>query len=85
MIFIIMFIGILFIVLNSIEQQNSCPQQQVIYKYIPRTFEEEQEEPVYPSDIFKTMFTQQSPWIRSVEATDARRSEAINTYFVSQS
>ena len=73
------------ITLSSLSnQQNICPQPEIIYKYIPRTWEDEQNEPVYPSDIFKTMFTQQSPWIRSVEATDVRRKEAINKYFISQ-
>ncbi len=78
-----MFSGLFFIVLNSLKQ-NVCPEQQIIYKYIPRTFEEEQEEPVYPSDIFKTMFTQQSPWIRSVKGADSIKSEQVNKYFVSQ-
>ncbi len=80
-----MFVGIILILLNSLNKQTtSCPPQQIIYKYIPRTFEEEQEEPVYPSDIFKTMFTQQSPWIRSVQGADSIKSEQINQYFVSQ-
>ena len=79
-----MFLGMVLITFSSINQQNNCPQQQIIYKYIPRTFEEEQNEPVYPSDIFKTMFTQQSPWVRSIQGADARRTESINKYFISQ-
>lgn len=84
LIFILMFIGMVLITFNSIGQTNTCPQKEIIYKYIPRTFEEEQNEPVYPSDIFKTMFTQQSPWVRSIQGTDARRAETINKYFISQ-
>jgi len=32
-------------------------------RYIPRSLEEEQNEPVQASKIFKTMFDQQTPWI----------------------
>lgn len=78
-------IGFILILINLFfNQSNSCPPREIIYRYIPKTFEDEQNEPVYPSDIFKNMFTQQSPWIRSVEASDVRRSEAINKYFISQ-
>lgn len=84
-IMLLIFIGLSLIVINSFKiNSTQCPPQQIVYKYIPRTFEEEQEEPVYPSDIFKTMFTQQSPWIRSVRGADSVRSEQINKYFVSQ-
>lgn len=83
-ILIFIFIGLLLIITNLYKQNNVCPDQQIIYKYIPRTFEEENDEPVYPSDIFKTMFTQQSPWVRSVQGSDAKKKEVINQYFVSQ-
>ena len=33
-----------------------CPPDQVIYKYVPRTFKEEQEDPVKVSDVFRDMF-----------------------------
>ncbi len=86
LIILLMFTGMVCIMINLYNQseKNQCGPQQVVYKYIPRTFEEEQEEPVYPSDIFKTMFTQQSPWIRSVQGADSVKSQAINKYFVSQ-
>ncbi len=81
---ILIFIGILFITISLVQNNVQCPAPKIIYRYMPRTFEEENNEPVYPSDIFKTMFTQQSPWIRSVEDLDAKKQDAVNKYFVSQ-
>lgn len=81
---IFMFIGILLIAINISRNETVCPKERVIYRYIPRTFEDEQNEPVYPSDIFKTMFTQPSPWVGSVNDVDTRQREATNKYFISQ-
>ena len=41
-------------------------------------------QPVYVSDIFKTMFTQPSPWVGEVNDVDTRKREQINKYFISQ-
>lgn len=70
--------------LGLMQNSQQCPQPKIIYRYLPRTFEEEQNEPVYPSDIFKTMFTQDSPWVRSMNSIETRKQEAINKYFISQ-
>lgn len=84
-IILLIFFGMLLLLLNSYNKtQQNCPAPQTIYKYLPRTFDEEQNEPVYPSDIFKTMFSQQSPWVRSIDALDIKRSDMINNFFVSQ-
>lgn len=79
-----MFIGIVFIIIELVRTQQKCPKQEIIYRYIPRSFDEEQLEPVYVTDIFKTMFTQETPWIGNVNDLDTRKREAINQYFVSQ-
>lgn len=57
-------------------------QEKIIYRYIPRTFEEEMNEPVY--DIFNTMFNQPSTWIGEVSDLDTRKREQINKFFISQ-
>jgi len=80
----IIFLGILLISIKLAQESVQKPKTQIIYRYLPRTFEEEQEEPVYVSDIFRTMFTQQSPWVASANEFDVRKSEAVNKYFVSQ-
>lgn len=81
---IILFIGIVLIVINIIQFEHKCPQKEIEYRYIPRTLEEEEAEPVYVSDIFKTMFSQQSPWIFSIQNLDRKKEEAVNKFFISQ-
>jgi hypothetical protein len=81
---IIIFIGILMMTVSITQNSTKCPKEKIIYRYVPRTFDEEQSEPVYPSDIFRTMFTQDSTWIRSVNSIDDRKNESVNKYFISQ-
>lgn len=76
-------LGIIFIITDVIHTNYSCDEK-VIYRYIPRTFEEEQEEQPYPSDIFEAMFTQPSTWIGSISDIDLNRKEAVNLYMASQ-
>lgn len=79
-----LFIGMVFVIIELVRTQQQCPKQEIIYRYIPRSFDEEQLEPVYVTDIFKTMFTQASPWIGNVNDLDTRKREDINKYYVSQ-
>lgn len=80
----LMFFGILCLAVAITKNNKSCPPPQIVYKYIPRTFEEEQNEPVYVSDIFASMFSQPSPWMVSIGNIDQRKQEEINKYFISQ-
>ena len=66
-ILLIIFIGILLITIDLSKENNSHQKQKIIYKYIPRTLEEEEESPIYVSDIFNTMFSQPSPWVGGME------------------
>lgn len=79
-----MFIGILLLVIGIMNGSNKCPEQQIIYKYIPRTFNEEQESPIYVSDIFKTMFSQSDTWVATVNESNNKKNAAINNYFISK-
>lgn len=71
-----------------IDQHKRLTQQRqpekIIYRYLPRTPEQEMNQEIFPSDIFQTMFSQPSPWINSVNDLDARKGDGINKYFVSQ-
>ena len=85
--FIVLFliIGIILIVMYvNINSQVSKIQEKIVYKYIPQSFVEEEESPVYISEIFKTMFSQPSTWIDSIDADAIRRQEGLNNYFISQ-
>nr|QBK88882.1 MAG: hypothetical protein LCMiAC01_05640 [Mimivirus LCMiAC01] len=85
-ILVMLFIGVIFIAVNITKIKTEMTQKtpRVIYRYIPRTFEAEQEDPVPASDVFDTLFSQPSPWIDSVRTYDRHKQEKINTYFVSQ-
>jgi len=85
-ILLILFIGTVLITIDvtKIKSDLSRKVPKVIYRYIPRTFEEEQEDPVPVSDVFSTMFSQPSPWVGSIRTYDRRKQEKINKYFVSQ-
>jgi hypothetical protein len=78
--------GFIFLYIDQYQRlSNKCkPTEKIIYRYIPRTPSEELEEEIFPSDIFKTMFTQPSPWINAVNDLDARQSKLVNKYFISQ-
>lgn len=85
--FIIIFIiGIILLTIyfmSKAEISQKC-EQKIIYKYLPRTLEEEETEPIYVTQIFKTMFTQPSVWIDSTYQDTIRRTEQINKYFITQ-
>jgi hypothetical protein len=72
------------IIYININSKVSNIQEKVLYKYIPQTLTEESESPVYVSEIFKTMFSQPSTWIDSIDADAIRRQEGLNNYFISQ-
>jgi hypothetical protein len=36
--------------------QKECPPQKIEYRLVPRTFQQEQQDPVKPSEIFSSMF-----------------------------
>jgi len=75
---------VLFVVYFITMKAVSNVEQKIVYRYIPRTLEEEMESPVYISEIFKTMFSQPSTWIDSIESDAIRRKENMNKYFISQ-
>ena len=82
---LIFIIGIIFLTVfwMSKSEVSKCDQK-IIYKYIPRTLEEEETDPIFVSQIFAPMFTQPSVWIDSIYEDDKRKTETLNKYFVSQ-
>ena len=84
-IIIIFIIGIIFLTVYfmSTSEVSKC-NKKIVYKYIPRTLEEEETEPIYVSQIFAPMFTQPSVWIDSIYEDDKRKTENLNKYFISQ-
>lgn len=81
---IFIFIGILLIVVDITRSETKCSSNKIIYRYIPRTLDEELNEPAYAGDIFESMFNQSNPWIGAIDDNMHRKTELINKYFISQ-
>jgi hypothetical protein len=83
---IIFIIGLLFVIINLVKTYNPCEPPKIIYKYVPRTFIEEQENPVPLDDIFYSMFNDPTPWVASVDIERRKNDigENLNRYYISQ-
>ena len=58
MLIIFFFIGIILLIIGYFKQYNTCPPPKIEYRYIPRTFEDDQNDfgSGRPSQIFRNMF-----------------------------
>lgn len=81
---IILFMGILLLTVNMMKSSQTEKKPKIEYKYIPRTFDEEMDDRGFVSDIFATMFSQQSPWVFSNANYDRVKQKEINKFFISQ-
>ncbi len=81
---ILFIMGIIFITSSVSKSMGEKTVEKIVYRYIPRTLEDEENAEAYPSEIFATMFTQPSTWIGAINDLDTRKKEGINQYFVSQ-
>lgn len=63
---IITVFGILLIIIDLAKMTKSCPPDKIIYRFVPRTFKEDQDSPIPIKDIFGSMFDNPSPWIGSI-------------------
>jgi hypothetical protein len=52
----LLFIGLFLLYISIKQYTKQCPKNKIEYRFIPRTFQEEQENPVLPSKIFASMF-----------------------------
>lgn len=77
-------IGIILISLAVMKDEQKCPPKQIEYRFVPRTFEEEQKLPVRTTDLFKSMFDEASPWIGSRKLGRDVSRDNINANFISQ-
>ena len=79
--------GFLFVVIGFIKSRQGCPPKRIEYRYIPRTFIEEQESPTPVSEIFARMFYEPTTWLRHSAGKlrpTGERNQNINQFFISQ-
>lgn len=60
---LLLFVGIIILVIGYVNQLKKCPPPKVEYRYIPRTFTDEQNDPVRVSQLFRNMFEEPTPWL----------------------
>jgi hypothetical protein len=80
--FLILF-GILLITINLVGMYKKCPTEKILYRYIPRTFEEEQNSPIPVTELFADLFNQPDMWVAAFGLTRRTRGD-INKYFITQ-
>jgi hypothetical protein len=62
LVFLLMFIGFVFVVIGFVKTNQECPPPIVQFRYIPKTFNEEQNVQVPVTAIFSKMFNDTTPW-----------------------
>jgi hypothetical protein len=62
LVFLLMFIGFVFVVIGFVKTNQTCPPPIVQFRYIPKTFNEEQNVQVPVTAIFSKMFNDTTPW-----------------------
>ena len=85
LIIVITFFGVIAIVVGYINQIKKCPPPKVEYRYIPRTFQEDQDNPVKISELFNSLFVEPTPWLHGLTGASAIKNAELNRYFISQS
>ena len=63
LILLLIFVGVIFMTIGYIKSNQMCPPPIVKFRYYPKTFEQEMNNPVPVLSIFGKMFSENQPWI----------------------
>lgn len=77
---VLFIIGVIFISIDVVKSYYKCPPDKTIYKFVPRTFEEEQDYPIPVETIFDKMFALPSPWVHSFDIHKTKKDSLDNIY-----
>lgn len=79
------FVGVIFITIGYINQLHKCPPPQIEYRYVPRTFDEDQDNPVRVSEVFDKMFREPTPWVAGLKLSGKKsNASTLNRYYITQ-
>lgn len=84
---LLLLVGFVFIVIGFVKANKNCPVPRVEYRFVPRSFVEEQESPVPVTDIFARMFFESSDFLvnhGTRPLPPPTQIKDINKYFISQ-
>jgi hypothetical protein len=77
----IFIIALLLVIRTTIT--NVCPPPRIEYRFVPRTFKENSDDPIKVSEIFKSMFEKPTPFLNSTSGRVVSKNN-VNRFFVSQ-
>lgn len=77
-IFILLLAGV-FIIIDVTKMYYKCPLNKIEYRYIPRSFSDEQDQMIPVKSIYGKMFENPSPWINSFTDTSTLQSNIDNS------
>lgn len=70
-------------VLADLLRIQACKTTKPVYQYIPRSFSQEQDNPLRPTQAFTSMFNKSDPWL-GIASEEDRSSKGYNEYSISQ-
>jgi len=80
------FIGVVALIVGYVNQLKQCPPPQIEFRYLPRSFEEDQDNPQKVSILFGKMFSDASPWVQPFRLGFIKPNiQNINRFNISQS
>ena len=85
--FTLLFFGAALIMVGFIRSQSQCLPPKIDYRFIPRTFIEEQESPVSVTDMFAKMFFEDNRFINTESSKllpPPGQRRDMNKFFISQ-
>jgi hypothetical protein len=86
-VFLLLFIGVILVVSGYIKSDQQCPPSTVEYRYVPQTFEQEQDLDKPVLSIFGKMFKDNSAWVQAngyADQTSIRKLRGeVDTEFIS--
>ena len=82
LVILLLVVGICMVVVGYNKSNQICPANRVEFRYIPRTFEQEQEAPVPVLSVFGKMFRDEDAWMKH-EGYAAHQRSAVGTSDVS--
>jgi len=72
---LLLFIGVSMVITGYVRDKRYKQEVKVVYKYIPRTFQESQDNPPPLMSIFSKMFNEPSPWIGNLDKNIERKNK----------
>ena len=72
---LILVLGIIFIVVGYNKSTNICPPPKIQYRFLPRSFYEEQTNPVSVQNLFSNMFNNTDSWFNRGSTSSLNETE----------